>query len=409
MVDARPLELGSHLTQLAQELVRIPSVNPMGGPIDPTICFEHRVTDYLESYVRRQAWDCERLEVEPQRDNLLVRIPGHPESGTILLEVHQDTVPVAGMTVAPFGGELRAGRLYGRGACDVKGGIAAVLGALHLLQTLPSDSHPTVVAAFTVNEEFGFSGARRLRHAWERHELRLLPSAPRWIVVAEPTLCQVVVAHKGVSRWRIHTQGQSAHSSQPQLGRNAIYGMARLLRTLEDYATELQVAESLASPRTTHPLLGRPTLSVGLIDGGISANTVPDRCTIVVDRRLLPGEEPSEVQEQVARRLREHVPPEITWTMDAPFMSSGGLSDSVNRALAAELIAAAGKHGVASEAIGAHYGTDAAELGSTGIPSVVFGPGSIAQAHTNDEWIEVQQISLASHILAQLATQLRKS
>jgi acetylornithine deacetylase len=398
---AHVLDTPAALAQLTSQLVQIPSVNPMGGPVDPEICYEGRLSRFLHEMLVDWGLPVERQPVEPGRDNLLTRIEGRSNAPLILLEVHQDTVPVAGMTVDPFGGQIRGGRVWGRGACDVKGGMSTVLGLLqHLARN--DGPWPSVVAAFCINEEFGFSGARHLRIQWERRQSDLLPRPPDMIVVTEPTDCQVVVAHKGVVRWELTTLGRAAHSSQPQLGESAIYRMAHVLHVLEAYAALLPGSVA------PHPLLGGPTLSVGTISGGLSANTVPDRCTIALDRRLLPGESPDLAREGLETYLLGALAGDAhNWLVHAPpFMSSCGLQSVGNGALASEIQQAARTCGVPCRAVGAHYGTDASELGITGIPTVVFGPGSILQAHTADEWIDQGELIRAQAILTELCRQV---
>lgn len=380
------------LAQILSQLVQLPSVNPMGGAIDPAICFEHRVTDRLCQWLADWELPWERQIMEPGRENVVTRLDGHPDAPVLLIEVHQDTVPITGMTIAPFGGELRDGRIYGRGACDVKGGMASILGLLQLIQRSPG-RWPTVVVAFCVNEEFGFSGARLLHRGWESATLGILASPPDCILVTEPTECHVVVSHKGVVRWNLVTHGRAAHSSQPQVGVNAIYRMARVLQALAEYAG------MLPTTGLTDRLLGGPTLSVGTISGGISANTVPDRCSIAIDRRLLPDEEPEVAYQQAVQHLATVLDNPDWLEHEPPFMVSRGLSHRGNVALARLLQRASSGRIGAAQLVGAHYGTDASELGCLGIPTVVFGPGAIAQAHTADEWIEVEQLELATAIL----------
>jgi acetylornithine deacetylase len=221
---------------------------------------------------------------------------------------------------------------------------------------------------------------------------------PDAVIVAEPTELDVVVAHKGVVRWRCHTQGTAAHSSMPERGVNAIYRMAPVLAALEEYA------ESLKVEAAQHPLLGSRTLSVGLIGGGISVNTVPDRCTIEIDRRLLPAEDEQDAYRQAIERLAEEVGPNGV-VHDEPYLSSAGLSHQQNRDLAAALRRVARDHGASGALIGVPYGTDAPAFDEIGAPTVIFGPGSIAQAHTEDEWVDVAQLEAAADIYYDFASQ----
>jgi acetylornithine deacetylase len=181
------------------------------------------------------------------------------------------------------------------------------------------------------------------------------------------------------------------------LGRNAIYEMGRVLAALEIYARD--VAPTLGE----HPLVGRPTLSVGIIAGGISVNTVPDRCTIEIDRRVLPGDDPVGARQKVIDFVSAHAGISQPAEHEPPFTSATGLSEDRNGALAESLGAVIRKHGGGGKRIGVPYGTDAAAFAQAGAPAVVFGPGSIDQAHTCDEWLAVEQLELAAEIYYQFA------
>jgi len=384
-------------TDLLARLVQIPSVNPMGQAVSGEQFFESRLTDFLASLFAEWGASYERHTVEPGRDNIVAAIPPGPAGAArpaIVLEAHQDTVPTTGMTIPPFAAQQRGGRLYGRGACDIKGGMAAMLTAFHRLATSPAPDQPAVLMACTVNEEYGFTGARALAERWLRGESSLLPRLPGGVVVAEPTELRVVVAHKGVVRWRCRATGRAAHSSQPHLGENAIFRMAAVLRSLEQYAAELAAAEA-------EPRLGRPTLSVGTIAGGVSVNTVPDSCVIEIDRRLLPAEEPETARQQViefvARQAgRDHC------THEPPTMSARGLADQSHTPLARRLLEVSQTFTGCAEPLGAPYGADAPAYADAGIPTVVCGPGSIAQAHTCDEWVELAQVEQAAELYFRL-------
>jgi acetylornithine deacetylase/succinyl-diaminopimelate desuccinylase-like protein len=391
-----PLELAQTLS----ELVALPSVNPMGKPVSGPEYFEYRVTDYLESLFRKLSLPCQRQSVEPKRDNIVARLDGQvpvSEGGPLVLfEAHQDTVPVTGMTIEPWTPVVRDGRLYGRGACDIKGGMTAMLGAVARLAVERPRGMPTIIMACTVNEEHGFSGATALAKLWSQPG-SIIPRQPDVAVVAEPTQLQVVVAHKGVVRWRCHTRGRATHSSQPHLGDNAIFRMAPVLAALQRY--QLDVAGTLGS----HPLCGSPTLSVGTVTGGLSVNTVPDRCTIEIDRRLIPGEQPDVAYRHVLDYLAAAVDAPASIEHDPPFMVGVGLSDKVNGSLAERMTGAAHAADIAASKVGVPYGTNAAAIAAAGVPSVVFGPGSIDQAHTADEWLSLSELDRASEALYQFA------
>lgn len=379
------------------QLVAIPSVNPMGRAVSGPPFREDRLTEHLERTFRRLGLRVQRQPVEPGRENLIGRLEGRPppENGgrAVLLDAHQDTVPVEGMTVEPFTPAVRQGRLYGRGSCDAKGGMAAMLAAAARLAGERPAEMPTLILACTVNEEYGFTGAQALTRLWTDGPGGIIPRRPDAAVVAEPTGLDVVVAHKAVVRWRCHTTGRAAHSAQPEAGENAVYRMARTLVAIERYAQTVL-------PRTaSHPRCGPATLSVGTIRGGIGVNTVPDRCTIEIDHRLPPGEDPEDARrrliDHLARSLEPGAPPEH----DPPFMWGLALPDDANGQVAGSLSAAAGEVLGEGRRVGVPYATNAAFYSAAGVPSVVFGPGSLEQAHTDDEWIPLDQLEQATEIL----------
>lgn len=225
----------------------------------------------------------------------------------------------------------------------------------------------------------------------------IIPRAPDAAVIAEPTQLQVVVAHKGCVRWRCHARGRAAHSSQPDMGENAIYKMSRVLDALARYQRD--IVPGLAR----HPLCGRPTLSVGTITGGLSVNTVPDSCTIEIDRRLVPGEDTQRAYQHAIDFISDQTDHDPAIEHEPTFLFGYGLPDDKNRALAERILAAAHRAGMPCEAVGVPYGTDAAVFAAAGVPSVVFGPGSIEQAHTADEWVSLDQVRQAADVLYQFA------
>jgi acetylornithine deacetylase ArgE len=377
----------SRVLEIARELVRIGSVNPMGRGIEGPTVGEARLTSWLERLLESIGARCRRQTVTPGRDNLVADLTWPGAGRPVMLEAHQDTVPVDGMSVAPFDAEVRGGRLYGRGACDVKGGMAAILAAMERLAAEQPRGVASIVAAFTVDEESGFTGVR--------HLVRELPVDLRFAVVAEPTCLEVVVAHKGLVRWKVRTRGRSCHSARPADGVNAVYRMAPVLSALEHYAADL-------AGRRTHPLLGGPTLSVGVIRGGTSVNTVPGSCEVEIDRRLLPGEDPSGAVDDCRAFLARHRPVlecevEPAWICD-PALDTPADSEAVRVSLAG-VRKVLGR----AEPVGVPYGTDGSKLAEAGLPTVVIGPGDIAQAHTMDEWIDIEQLEQAVEVYLSIA------
>lgn len=365
----------------------------MGGSVDPETCFEHRISDWLGTFFESVGAVWERIEVAPGRDNIIARYDAGPSKRTILLDAHQDTVPVLGMS-DPFDPRCQAGRIYGRGACDVKGGMAAMLFAFRrLIVEQPKDS-ANVVLSCSCDEEAGMLGVRELVSYWDQvpTKSKLLSSKPDACVVAEPTDLNIVVAHLGVLRFRVRTHGKACHASDPSQGSNAIYAMAPIIDWLDDHA------QSLAVGSESHPLCGRPALSVGLIQGGTSVNIVPDQCVLEIDRRLIPGEDPVRVWQRYRDELAQFPGAEC----DSPFLAAPSLGVYDSSDLADCMATAIQQSGRQAKRMGVPYCTNASTIESFGVPSVVFGPGSIAQAHTADEYVEVAQLDAAAEVYFQL-------
>lgn len=385
-------------SEILYQLIATPSVNPMGRQANGEIFYEHRLSDWLEEFFRSVGAPCERIPVEtggrdePRRDNVLARYDAGNPHCTILWDVHQDTVPVDGMTIEPFGPKTIDGKIYGRGAADVKGSMAAMLVAFaRLFKERPAGA-ANVVLSCTCDEEATATGVRDLITYWQTGNThsRLLSVPPDMVIVAEPTELDVVVAHRGVVRFKVRTTGIACHSSYPEQGHNAIYSMANVVQRLAQHAEQL-----IASPRV-HPLCGGPRLSVGRIQGGIAVNVVPESCEIEVDRRLIPGEDPQAVWCEICELVQNADPEAIC---ESPWLSTPALSDEYNGPLAARLHQSIKKVAGDHRSLGVPFCTNASTIGRTKIPTVVFGPGSIAQAHTCDEWIAVEQLTAAVEIL----------
>lgn len=369
---------GADVIGLLSELIACPSVNPGRGAAGGS-GGEARLAEMLAALLRGWGGEVRVTEVVPGRPNLVATFVGRGDGRSLMLEAHSDTVSVEGMTVPPFEATIRDGRLHGRGACDTKGPMAAMLAALR--SVLDEGGPPgTVHFVSTCDEECGAIGASALMASGYRADIA---------VVGEPTGLEIVRAHKGALRWNIATRGRAAHSASPERGTNAIYAMADIVRALQRYAEGPLAARP-------HPLLGKPTLSVGTISGGTQANIVPEHCQIEVDRRLLPGESREGALAEmlvVLEPLRAAIPaldfsceplgcyPPFQEAPDGP---------------AAALVAAACERalGRATFAV-APWASNAGFFGAAGIPCVVFGPGHIAQAHTADEFIEVEQLRRA--------------
>ena len=389
------IDPSSSVTEILCQLISIPSVNPMGRNLTGEIYLEEKMSDWLVTFFQSIGADYERIEVAPGRANVIARYESASSDLTLLIDAHQDTVPVEGMTISAFEPVVKNGKVTGRGACDVKGGMAAALFAFRrLVQEKPAGA-ANVTLSCTCDEEATTIGICDLVKYWQEPTERsqLIQAAPDGAIIIEPTELDVVVAHRGVTRFRIHVAGRACHSSEPTQGVNAIYRMARVVSILEQYA------EKLGASIQPHPLCGEATMSVGRITGGISVNIVPDLCSIEVDRRLIPGESTKEFLQDVLNFITSKIDFEIEF--EDPWIDYLALGNHNNKWMADRLLECIetvdGKH----QAVGVSYCTHASPVSATGVPAVVFGPGSISQAHTKDEYIEIDQLEKAAEIYYQ--------
>lgn len=365
--------------KLLRELIAIPSVNPAFLPPNDYRGGEQGLADYLAVIAGKSGLEVEFQKVFPGRKNILIRLlPEGTPKRRIVLAPHMDTVGDAAMPASMFQPTLKGNRLHGRGACDTKGSIAAMVTAF--LEASRSSERPKateILFAGLVDEEHGQCGSRALAARGLKADLA---------IVGEPTLLKVVTAHKGDLWLRLETRGKSAHGARPELGRNAVHAMSRIVDLLEtEYAAQLR--------RRRHPLLAHPTINVGAIIGGTQPNIVPDRCSIEIDRRTLPGETETSVGRELKAflRKRRHEARLIN-TKAAPCWP---LETSPSKPLVREFVRAVGQ----TKPFGVDFFCDAAILAEGGVPSIVFGPGSIAQAHTADEWISLPSLERATQLL----------
>ena len=366
----------TNTAKLLRELIALPSVNPAFLPAKHPRAGEQRVAEFLAATASRAGLDVEFQAVAPGRSNLLARLSSRGKARQrLVLAPHMDTVNATDEQFTPH---TRNGRLYGRGACDTKGSVAAMFAALcELARTRQRPADTEIVFAGLVDEEHAQAGSRALVAGGLKADLA---------IVGEATRLQVVTAHKGTMWLCLETRGKSAHGSCPELGRNAVHAMARVVDLLQtDYAAQLR--------RRRHSLLGCATVSVGAICGGTQANIVPDHCSILIDRRSLPGETAATVRREILGVLRrknlivsfvkDKLPPCLPLETDP------------RHPLVAQFLKSVGQR----KPGGVRYFCDASVLGHGGIPSVVFGPGDIAQAHTADEWISLAELERGKGIL----------
>lgn len=374
-----------------RDLVAIRSTNPMGRDFTGPGYTEAGVAEYVDSFLRGIGADSEVEEVLPGRPNVIGQIGSSPDAPTLVFEAHMDTVLDENMSIDPFDPVIKEGKLYGRGSCDTKASLAGMLVALKRLVSSPGRPRLNLMLAATMDEEFQFHGINRaVENGFEAD----------WGICGEPTMLDLIVAHKGAVRWKIHSSGVSTHSSKCDDGVNAIYRMAKVVNALEGYhAGELR-------PRPQHPLVGGPTLSVGRIMGGQTVNTVPDWAHIEIDRRVLPGETPEEARSQVIQFLQDH--PEIRFDLrhEEPFHMSPSMEISEEEPIVKAAISASSALQGKADIRGVPFGTDAGEMVKAGIPTLVMGPGNILQAHSAEEFVEVEQVEMAARIYEECARRL---
>ncbi len=350
----------SDVVGLLCDLVRIPSVNPDGDP-GTTETGEARLAEFLGESLVSLGAEVELREVELGRPNVLARFPtrggGKPK---LLLAPHTDTVSVLGMKIDPFGGEVREGRVWGRGASDTKGSMAAMLWALGQLGDSVADLSHEIWFAGLMGEEAGLLGSNALA-AEECFD---------FVIVGEPTSLQTVHATKGCAWLTIRARGHAVHGSQPERGTNAIHQMADVVRFFRD-----EVGGELAA--MSDPVLGSPTVNVGVIAGGSKVNIVPDACELRVDFRTIPGQSLDGVFERL-RGMRPEL--EIDVFQSAPMFTAK------DHPVIATL------ETLGARCVGAPWFCDGAMFAERGMPAVAIGPGSIQQAHTEDEFLAVTDL-----------------
>lgn len=364
-------------TELLRDLVRIPSVNPDGDPGTPSVG-EQACAEFLAAWLAdagAQAW---LDEVLPGRPNVVARFPTDaPGKPRLLFAPHTDTVSVAGMTIDPFGGEIRDGKLWGRGASDTKGPMASMLAALRRCRDiLPSLSHEIWFTGL-MGEEAGQQGAKDLA-AKEKFD---------FVIVGEPTGLEVVHTHKGAVWLTLRTTGRAVHASIPHRGENAI---EKMLDALEWLRPALRAhVDPLA-----HPVLGRPTFNLGTITGGSKVNIVPDACEVLVDMRTIPGQDVQPLLET----LKQSFP-----ALDVIPRTSAALSTDPEHPLIAQLGACG------APPTGAPWFCDAAIFAAAGSPAIAMGPGSVAQAHTADEWIALEDLEAGTQFFERFLRSLSRN
>ncbi len=355
---------------LLRDLVAIDSVNPS---LVPGAVGELQIAEAIAAHMRSIGLDVHLQDAVPGRPNVVGVLEGSEPGRSVMLCGHTDTVGVAGMA-APFDPVIRDGRLYGRGAQDMKSGVAAMIDAARLARERGFRKGRIVIAA-VVDEEYASIGADALVREWKTDAA----------IVTEPTDLKIGICHKGFAWATIETKGRAAHGSRPLDGRDAIIRMGRVLSRLERLDRDLQ-------SRRPHPLLGTGSLHASIIEGGRELSSYPDRCRLQIERRTIPGESADTFAHEMhvmLSALRDE-DSELEASVELVF-SRPPYEVSSAEDLPRALTSAAASAGTATTEIGMSFWTDAAILGSAGIPSVLFGPGG-AGLHSAEEYVTVSDV-----------------
>ncbi len=374
------------LVTLARALIAQPSHTPEG---------ETEAVEVLARFLEDEGIHCVRQQVDGWGTNLIATVPGLGSEPGLLMNGHLDTVPPsAAMRFPPYDGVIHEGQLWGRGAVDMKGGLAAMACALVALKRAGIPVQRSVTLSAVASEEQGNRGTAALVREG-------LPAA--WAVVGEPTDLDVVIAHKGVDRYQVTVEGRAAHESLPDRGLNAITQAARIITALDNGLIP-------SARQQTHPLLGTATYNIGTIHGGISRNTVPDRCVFQIAKRWLPGDSPQAIRAEIESAIRASKPeakvsvsrePEFDLIPHPPLEISA--DHQLTRTLRESIRRTTGRQ---PQVLGMAAFTDGALLQAAGIPAVIFGPGSMALAHGDDDHVALAELLTAAQVFAALAVEL---
>ncbi|MEW6229005.1 MAG: M20/M25/M40 family metallo-hydrolase, partial [Bacillota bacterium] len=308
---------------LLSQLVAIKSTNPRDIPNPGPEDAEYEIGQFVVGWARDLGLKVRVQEVLPYRSNVLATPEGNDPPRRLLFEVHMGTVQAEGMTIEPFTPEVVGDRLYGRGACDAKGSLASMMLAMRALKSSAERQSASVTLAAVVDEEHKFRGVSAVIDGGITAEAA---------IVGEPTELDLVIAHKGCLRWRVATFGKSVHTSRADEGINAISKMAEVIQVLDGLNRKYR--------SRIHPLVGTPLPTVTTIDGGAGVNTVPDRCTINVDRHTLLGEDPGEVLGEIAAALEDprDREPDLKLEMKPPYPSDVPMEISHDEPASKEIV-----------------------------------------------------------------------
>jgi len=368
--------------RLLRDLVAVNSVNPTLVPGAPG---EREIAQLVAHELRRSGLDVSIEQVADGRPNVVGVLEGRSPGRTLMFCGHTDTVGVAGMR-DPFTPVERDGRLYGRGAQDMKGGVAAMMSAAATIAERGGLASGRLIVAAVVDEEHSSIGADALVAKWRADAG----------VVTEPTDLAIAVGHKGFAWVEVEVEGRAAHGSRPAEGQDAILRLGRVMSRLEALDRALQA-------QTPHPLVGTGSLHASFVSGGRELSSYPDRATLQMERRTLPGEPTSTALAEVRTILDGLCREDGTFRGTATAMFSRPAYEIAgNHELPKQLADALTRAGGTPRVTGASFWTDAAVLGHAGIPSILFGPGG-AGLHSTEEYVNVADVILCRDALVELA------
>jgi acetylornithine deacetylase/succinyl-diaminopimelate desuccinylase-like protein len=383
----------SRAAALLAELIAIPSVNPMGrSDIDARITGEARYAERVRDLLARLRIDA-AIVGEGDRKSVLGTATARDPIDTVLVASHLDTVPVDGMVIDPFDPAVKHDRMYGRGSCDTKAGMAALLAALeHVLER--GTLRRNVIVVGEADEEMASVGVHDVLGALSANGP---PRGPDWWVLAtEPTDMKLVTRHKGRITLELVAEGRACHASEPDSGKNAVVAMAHATVALAALHEQLRVVPDRFG-------LGPATLSVSMVSGGKASNIVPDRAQLIVDRRILPDESIASVRAQVEELLHASAIRDVVRIAGCS-LDKDALETRDDHPAVARCSAALARSGLDTKTTSAPFATDAGPFATAGLPGVVLGPGSILQAHTVDEHVELAQVDAMTEVLIGLLT-----
>jgi len=369
------------LTHLLNDLVAIDSTNP---DLVPSAAGEARLAQHVHDWLARLGLEVQLIEATAGRPNVVAIARGRGGGRKLLLNGHMDTVGKGNMQ-RPHAPVIKDGRLYGRGAYDMKGGLAACMSAIAAASTrgLRGD----VILTAVVDEEYASLGTQALARAYRADGA----------IVAEFTEVQLILAHKGFVWLDVETLGKAAHGSRPDLGVDAILKMGRVL-------TGVEALDQRLRSHPSHPLLGSGSVHASLIQGGGELSTYPDRCVVSVERRTLPGETPEVVEDELVEIIHQAKAGDPSFEARVRRgMDRAPLETPADSAIAAAAQTAATKVlGHPAAIAGVPFWTDAALLTEAGTPSVLFGPSG-AGAHSDEEWVDLASVQACAEIYLQTA------